>query len=120
MAFGLLITKWCILNTPVNVKLSNLKKLLSAVVRLHNYCIDNQEPSMALKCIYKVPANQQHAHEPTQLGYIPTDAPNVISREGSSHLREILAKRVADKNLEHPISATTKRALQQQRLAMYK
>ncbi len=74
---------------------------------------------MAVKCIYKVPANQQHAHEPTQLGYIPTDAPNVISREGSSHLREILARCVAENNLAHPISATTKRALQQRSLSMY-
>ena len=107
------------LHTPMNVKLRSLKKLLSAVVRLHNYCIDKWEPSMALKCIYKVPANQQHAHEPTQLGYIPTDAPNVISREGSSHLHEILARRVAENNLARPISATTKRALQQRSLSMY-
>ena len=119
MAFGLLITKWCILHTPINIKLRNLKKLLSAVVRLHNYCINNREPSIALQRIYKVPASQQHPHEPTQLAYIPTDAANIISGEGSSHLREILARRVAKNNLERPLLATTKRALQQRRLAMY-
>jgi len=91
MAFGLMVTKWSILHTPINVKLRKLKKLLNAIVRLHNYCIDNREPSIPLHHVYKVPANQQQPHESTQLGYIPSDAPNVISREGSSRLREILA-----------------------------
>ncbi len=31
MAFGLLVSKWYIRHTPINVKLSNLKKLLNAV-----------------------------------------------------------------------------------------
>jgi hypothetical protein len=31
MAFGLLVAKWRILHTPINVKLSNLKKLLNAI-----------------------------------------------------------------------------------------
>jgi hypothetical protein len=42
MAFGLLVTKWRILHTPINVKLKNLKKLLGAICRLHNFCIDNR------------------------------------------------------------------------------
>jgi len=32
MAFGLMVTKWRILHTPINVKLQNLKKLLNAIV----------------------------------------------------------------------------------------
>jgi hypothetical protein len=50
--------------------------------------------------MYKLPANQQH--QPTQLAYIPSNAPNVVSREGSSHLHDILARRVADNNLTRP------------------
>jgi hypothetical protein len=69
--------------------------------------------------VYKVPATQQNAHEPSVLGYVPSDAPNVISREGTSHLHEILAKQVANNNLEHPITAETMFGLHQQWLAMY-
>ena len=119
MAFGLMVTKWRILHTPINVKLRNLKKIFNAIVRLHNYYIDNREPSIPVHRIYKVPANQQQPHEPTQLGYIPSDAPNVISREGSSHLREILARRVADNNLTCPFTTSLYRAMQHRRLAMY-
>jgi hypothetical protein len=121
MAFGLLVTKWWILHTPINVKLKNLKKLLGAICRLHIFCIDNRETSVKVNRIYKVPEDQDqvHAHEPTQLGYIPTDAANVISWEGSSHLREFLAKRVADNNLICPLSAVNKKVLQQKCMAMY-
>jgi hypothetical protein len=44
---------------------------------------------IAAQKVYIVPANQQHDHEPTQIGYIPTDSLNAISREGISLLREI-------------------------------
>ena len=87
MAFGLLVTKWQILHTLINVKLKNLKKLLGAIRRLHNFCINNRETSVRVNHIYKVPEDQVHAHEPTWLGYIPTDAASVVSWEGSSHLR---------------------------------
>jgi len=93
--------------------------LLNAIFQLHNYCIDNREPSIPLHRIYKVSANQQQPTEPTQLGYIPSDAPNVISREGSSHLPEILARRVADNNLTGPLTTSLYRAMQQRRLAIY-
>ena len=43
MAFGLLVTMWRILHTPINVKFSNLRKLISGIIRLHNYCINNHE-----------------------------------------------------------------------------
>ena len=98
MAFGLLVTKWRIFHTPINVKFSNLPQLLNATMRLHNYCIDNREATIGLQCIYKVPDTRQLPHEPTQLAYIPTDAPNVVSREGSSHLRTILTNRVQNDN----------------------
>jgi hypothetical protein len=86
MAFGLLVTKRRIFHTPINVKFSNLPQLLNATMRLHNYCIDNREATIGLQHIYKAPDTQHLPHEPTQLAYIPTDAPNVVSREGSSHL----------------------------------
>lgn len=119
MAFGLLVTMWRILHTPINVKFSNLRKLVSGIIRLHNYCINNREEKPLISRMYKISATQQHPHEPSVLGYIPSDAPNVISREGVSHLREILSRRVANNNLERPITAATRSGLQQRRLTMY-
>jgi len=82
-------------------------------MRLYNYCIDNREATIGLQHIYKVPDTQQLPHEPTKLAYIPTDAPNVVSREESSHLQTILTSRVQNKNLSHPVTASTKQTLDQ-------
>ena len=119
MAFGLLVTKWRILHTPICFKLKNLNHLLNTVCRLHNYCIDNRESPVPLSQIYRAPTQHIHPHEPNQLGYIPTDAPDIVSREGTSHLRELLADRVCNYNLSRPVTAVTKRALEQRRSALY-
>jgi hypothetical protein len=119
MAFGLLVAKWRILHTPINVKLSNLKKMVNAICRLHNFCIENREATTKISRIYRVPKQQHHPHEPTELGYIPTDAPSIVSREGTSYLRELLARRVANNHLSRPLSDSTKRALEHRRSSLY-
>jgi hypothetical protein len=119
MAFGLLVTKWCILHTPINCKLCNIKKLLHACFCLHNFCIDNREPTVRLQHVYKVSQQHLHPYEPIILGYVPSDAPNIVCREGSSFLRELLADRVRDNNLSHPTSKITKSALEKQQQALY-
>jgi hypothetical protein len=74
---------------------------------------------VALSQQYRSPQQHNHPHEPNQLGYIPTDAPDVVSREGTSHLRELLANRVCNNHLSRPLSAVTKRALEQRCNALY-
>ena len=74
---------------------------------------------MPLSRIYRAPTQHIHPHEPNQLGYIPTDAPDIVSREGTSHLRELLADRVCNYNLSWPVTAVTKKALEQRRSALY-
>jgi hypothetical protein len=119
MAFGLLVTKWHILHIIINVKLSNLKKLLNAICRLHNFCIENREATAKISHIYQVPKQQNHPHEPTELGYIPTDAPSIVSREGTSYLQELLARQVSNSHLSWPLSESTKRALERRRSSLY-
>jgi hypothetical protein len=82
MAFGIMEAKWCILCSPLCEKLSNVPKLINAIARLHNYCIIEQEPIPQLDIMYRVHAGSQLPHEPTALGYIPLDAPQITSREG--------------------------------------
>jgi len=119
MSFGIMVTKWRILRSPLCVKLSNVPRLINAIARLHNYCIIEQEPIPQLDIMYRVRAGSQLPHEPTALGYIPSDAPQITSREGVSHYREILKQRVSSNNLVRPLNNMTTRALQQRRAALY-
>ncbi len=112
MAFGIMVTKWHILHCPLCVKLSHVPKLINAIARLHNYCIIEREPILHLDTMYRVHAGLQLPHEPTALGYIPSDAPQITSRKGASHYREILKQRVSSDNLVWPLNNMTTRALQ--------
>jgi hypothetical protein len=69
--------------------------------------------------MYKVSQQYLHPHEPNLLGYVPSDAPNIVGREGSSFLRELLADHVCDNNLSCPIPMITKSVLEKQRQALY-
>jgi hypothetical protein len=42
MAFGLMVKKWGIIGRPLNVKLVNVKHIVLAIARLHNYCINKR------------------------------------------------------------------------------
>jgi hypothetical protein len=42
MAFGLMVKKWGILSRPLTIKMSNIKRLMMTVARLHNFCIDQR------------------------------------------------------------------------------
>jgi hypothetical protein len=52
------------------------------------------------KKVYRVPAQMQQPHEPTILGYVPSDAPNVVSRECTSILRDVLSAHIHKLNLK--------------------
>ncbi len=62
---------------------------------------------------YRVPGNMQLPHEPQIFGYVPSDAPNIISRESSSFLRDILWKRLFDMNLKRSVGESLRLALSQ-------
>jgi hypothetical protein len=42
MAFGLMVNKWGILTRPLSIKVRKVKKLIIAIARLHNFCINFQ------------------------------------------------------------------------------
>ncbi len=84
----------------------------------HSSHTNNREPSIKLQRTYKVWQQHLHPHEPQLLGYIPSDSPNIVSREGTSYLREVLADRVRNNNLSRPISILTKSTLEQWQLSL--
>ncbi len=71
---------------PLCMKLCNISLLFGAIARLHNFCINEGEDGIKLMKMYQAPSQMQQPHEPTMLGYVPTDAPNVTTREGFSVL----------------------------------
>ena len=42
MAFGLMVKKWGILSRPLTIKLKNIKRLVIAIAKLHNFCINER------------------------------------------------------------------------------
>jgi hypothetical protein len=42
MAFGLMVKKWCILQHPSMIRLKNVKRMVLAIARLHNFCINER------------------------------------------------------------------------------
>ncbi len=83
MCFGLQMAKCRILKMPLCMRLCNISLLFGAIARLHNFCINEGEDGRKLMKMYQDPSQTQQPREPTMLGYVPTDAPNVTSREGS-------------------------------------
>ena len=42
MAFGLMVKKWGILSGPLEIKICHIKRLIVAIGRLHNFCINER------------------------------------------------------------------------------
>ncbi len=42
MAFGLMVKKWGILQRPITIHMKNIKHLILAIARLHNFCINER------------------------------------------------------------------------------
>jgi hypothetical protein len=42
MAFGLMVKKWGVLARPLTLKIKNVKRLILAIARLHNFCINER------------------------------------------------------------------------------
>ena len=61
MAFGLMVKKWGILSSPLKCKLQNIKRLIVAIARLHNFCIDERLEVISAS----LPSNGQAVYTPT-------------------------------------------------------
>jgi hypothetical protein len=57
----------------------------------------------------------QLPHKPQTFGYVPTDATNVTSKEGTYVLRDILRKHVYDRSLKRPVSESLRLALEEKK-----
>jgi hypothetical protein len=107
MAFGMMQTKFGILCSPLQCRLKNVRWLMLAVAKLHNYCInerDSDDPmeSNSNKRCYLTTQSLQIASEDNNEhpnGFV--DA--LIETDGHSHLRESMVERVRMMKLERPL-----------------
>jgi DDE superfamily endonuclease len=127
MAFGMMQSKWGILQRPLNCSMRNMLWMVQAIARLHNYCIN--ERVSRLQPSFEVSDNSIP-------GYIPAvphdidgdpvclehDAAFISTVDGHSFLREWMATRVEKKHLERPGtnggSASRKRRREEQDLEL--
>ena len=111
MAFGLMQMKWGILSRPIGCSIKNLKWLIQAIARLHNFVI-SERIARNLGPEFHEPADPTDT-VPSYLPTIPRDEDGndidlhpLTSRaaeNGTSELREHMASRVAMLGLERPL-----------------
>jgi hypothetical protein len=99
MAFGLMQIKWGILQRPISCKLSNLKWMVMAIARLHNFVVDERLTS-------SLDAPQERSYIPSQPEDEDGDPIELQSSSirfpGLSFVRERMVERVARLKLSRP------------------
>ena len=120
MAFGMLTNKWGVLQRPVGASMKNVKWMMQALARLHNFCINERirlrqanNNSEAVNegrgFIPSVPHDENG--DPIQLDPLFNND-QVPNHRGYSELRECMALRVENKMLSRP--AANRRQTQQE------
>ena len=102
MAFGLMVTKWRILMSPLPIKLGNLGMFMQCIARLHNFCIDQRSTFDDPADDNIVPMyRRQYDGDYRSLGYIPSDI-SASPLRGHSFLRQELLQQLDASNLVRP------------------
>jgi hypothetical protein len=121
MAFGMMQSKWGILQRPLTCSLHNMLWLVQAIARLHNYCINERlaeaqtafevADSSVPRYIPAVPHDEDG--DPVCLGHA-----FVGTVDGHSYLREWMATRVEEQHLKRPSNSSTGRKRNREELEL--
>jgi hypothetical protein len=106
MAFGMMQSKWGILQRPIGCSLSNMLWLVQAIGRLHNLCI-NERLDKSLPS-FETPDGSIPGYIPSVPHDIEGDPVSLYTvfdcvSDGHSFLREYMASRVEKKQLQRPV-----------------
>jgi hypothetical protein len=110
MAFGMMQSKWGILQRPLACSLTNMLWLAKAIARLHNLCINERlgqaQPAFDIpdSLIPRYIPSVPHDDEGDPVVLVDTAFDGVL--DGHSYLREYMATRVATKQLLRPGNST--------------
>ena len=103
MAFGLLQTKWCVLNRPLLVNLSTVAKVIETCARLHNFCL-REDFNAGVDLDDETVLNEiirTQTDSPLGWGYLP-----VVERlrqiPGTSLIRDVIIDRIGQLGLRRP------------------
>ena len=86
MAFGLMNTKWCILNRPLKQPLRNVKYVAYAIARLHNFCITERLSRNGLEWEIFVPHTPSIPNELTGDNNLGPEFPAVLVNEENEYV----------------------------------
>ena len=113
MAFGLMKGKWRILQMPLRLKVGRLKFLLTAIARLHNYCInersdeslleDDADNNFASTLIPSTPHDRNGGPVEDHQSFSSAE-----SLKGMSITRELMVDRIVQLGLSRPSTITRK------------
>jgi hypothetical protein len=113
MAFGLMVKKWGILTRPLTVKVRNIKRLICAIARLHNFCINERlEDPVHPRCRYHprdvelTPFAQSLRHKAAEIQFEDMEGAFEI---GQSHNREQMARETEALKLTRPSCSDVRR-----------
>lgn len=107
MAFGMMQSKWGILQRPLTCSIANMIWLVQAIARLHNFCINErlanalssfEVADSSIPCFLPAVPNDVDG-DPVCLG---KTAAFVGTVDGHSYLREWMATRVEQQHLQRP------------------
>ena len=107
MAFGLLCTKWEVLQKNLKCSLAKNSKMVEACARLHNFVIeedradDFDEESYNADNFENVLKIKKLPESPLNWGYLPTVEP-LESIPGTSRTREVILQHVAENGYRRP------------------
>jgi len=97
-AFGLMVQKWIILKSPLQIKLKNVTKLIMCIGLLHNYCIDDRwDYSMVNSGV----ESQNTIEDNDELQYRPSTV-KVTDIVGVSMMRNLLVRKILRFGLVRP------------------
>jgi hypothetical protein len=91
MAFGLLVTKWRVLKSPIQVPIGRIGNLFLSITRMHNYCINESNFN-------------EHNNSLCELEkslFIPSDNTTTYL-VGNSLMREIIVENLQEQGLHRP------------------
>jgi hypothetical protein len=103
MAFGLLQTKWCVLNRPLLVNLSTAAKVIETCARLHNFCL-REDFNAGVDLDDETVLNEiirTQTDSPLGWGYLPF-VERLRQIPGTSLIRDVIIDRIGQLGLRRP------------------
>jgi hypothetical protein len=102
MAFGLLQTKWCVLNRPLQVNLNTAAKVVQTCIRLHNFCLrEDYSAGIDLNDESILKEIRTRQESPLAWGFLPT-LEQLRPIPGSSLMRDVIIDRIGQLGLRRP------------------